>query len=101
MATRKPSQAQNNALPANPFANLPGAEIWQSMFEAQNERFEKMLSEMEKLEKERHTRALHALDDMTNLVKSSMAYQQQLTDEWRKMSVDTARKVMAMGTTEA
>lgn len=100
MATRKSSQAQNDA-PANPFTALPGAEIWKSMFEAQNERFEKMLGEMEKLEKERHQRALHALDDMTNLVKSSMAYQQQLTDEWRKMGVEATRKVMAMGTTEA
>ncbi|MFK7989378.1 MAG: hypothetical protein AB8I08_25405 [Sandaracinaceae bacterium] len=100
MATRKTSQAQQ-ATAANPFATVPGAELWKSMMEAQNARFEKLLTEMEKIETERHTRALHAFEDMSNLVKTSMAYQQQLSDEWRKMSLDTARKVMHMATPEA
>ena len=54
MATRKPSQAQQSPA-VNPFAAaVPGLDLWRSMFEAQNTRFEQMVSELERLEKERH-----------------------------------------------
>ena len=91
MATRKTSQAQQETQ-SNPFAALPGVEMWRSMMEAQAERFEKMVSEMERLEKERHERAVSAIDDVTKLMKSSMEYQRELTEQWRKAGLDAARK---------
>lgn len=101
MAPRKTSQTQHETTPSvlNPFAQLPGAEVWRSMMESQSVRFEKMLGDMERLEKERHQRALGALEDMTALLRSSLDYQQRLADEWRKLGVEAAKK--AMGTFEA
>lgn len=91
MATRKTSQSQQET-PTNPFAAFPGMEMWRSMMEAQSERFEKVLSEMERLEKERHERAVGAIDDVAKLMKSSIEYQRELTDQWRKAGLDAARK---------
>lgn len=99
MATRKTSQTQQSAAPENPFAALPGVEMWRAMMEAQTQRFEQMIGEMERLEKERHERALSAIDDMTKLVKSGIDYQAQLTEQWRQLSLDAARKgAQMMGT---
>ena len=100
MATRKTSQAQQSTeSPAtNPLGALPGAGAWSSMLEAQNARFEQMLSEMERLEKERHERMLSSLDDMTQLIKSGVEYQSQLTAQWRQMSLDAARKSVELMT---
>ncbi|MCA9608760.1 MAG: hypothetical protein KC619_24320 [Myxococcales bacterium] len=95
MATRKPSQTQQTAT-ANPFAAIPGMEIWRSMMESQNERFEQMIGELERLEKERHDRALSAIDDMTKLVKSSIDYQTQLSAQWRELGLEAAKKSIAM-----
>ena len=92
MATRKSSQAQQNETPALPFGAIPGFEMWRDMMTAQTARFESMLTEMERIEKERHERSVKALDDVTNLMKSSLSYQQQLTDEWRKLGLEAARK---------
>jgi len=100
MATRKTSQTQQKAeTPAtHPFGAMPGAAAWASMIEAQNERFEQMLSEMERMEKERHERMLSSLDDMTQLIKSGVEYQTQLTSQWRQMSLDAARKSVELMT---
>jgi len=100
MATRKTSQAQQKteATAANPFGAMPGASAWASMIEAQNERFEQMLTEMERLEKERHERMLSSLDDMTQLIKSGVDYQTQLTSQWRQLSLDAARKSVELMT---
>jgi hypothetical protein len=99
MATRKTSHAQQSTPGESPFATLPGADVWRSMMEAQTERFEQMLAEMERLEKERHERAVSAIDDVAKLVKSGIDYQQQLTEQWRKLGLDAARKsAQMMGT---
>ncbi len=96
MATRKPSQPQQTAPAANPFAALPGLEIWRSMMESQNERFEQMLGELERLEKERHDRAMSAIDDVTKLVKNTIDYQAQLSAQWRELGLEAAKKSLAM-----
>ena len=95
MATRKPSQTQH-AAPANPFTALPGLELWRSMMASQNERFEQMLTELERLERERHDRAMSAIDDVTKLVKSSIDYQTQLSAQWRELGLEAAKKSLAM-----
>ena len=96
MATRKTSQSQQNTADESPFGTMPGMEMWRSMMEAQTERFEKMVGEMERLEKERHERALSAFDDVTQLLKSGIEYQAQLTEQWRKLSLEAARKSAQM-----
>lgn len=99
MATRKPSQAQQSPA-VNPFAAaVPGLDLWRSMFEAQNTRFEQMVSELERLEKERHDRTMSAIDDVTKLVKSSVDYQTQLGAQWRELGLETAKKSFAMMST--
>lgn len=99
MANRKPSQEQQETAPTstpNPFAAMPGMELWTSMMDAQAARFESMLGQMEKVERERNERALSAVEDLASLVKTSLSYQQQLADEWRKLGLEAARKSAAM-----
>jgi len=98
MATRKTSQAQQEtaASPAHPFMSLPGMEMWRSMMESQNQRFEQMLAEMARLETERHERAVSSLDDVTKLIRSGLDYQAQLTAQWRELSLEATRKTVAM-----
>ena len=95
MPPRKPSQPQQST-PANPFLSMPGVEAWTSMMSAHNERFEQMLSEMGRLEAERHERAVRSLDDVTQLIKSGLEYQAQLTSQWREMGLEATRKGVAM-----
>lgn len=90
MTTEKTSQAQHS--PFSGFLAMPGLDAWRAMMEAQTARFEAMLSELERLERERHERTVSALDDATRLVKSTLEYQRELAAEWRKMGVEAAKK---------
>ncbi len=95
MTAKKPSHEQHDTTATNPFAAfaaVPGMDAWRSIFDAQTSRFEKALGEMERLERERHMRTVTAIDDMTQLFKSSLEYQRELATEWRKMGVDAAKK---------
>ncbi|MEC7524292.1 MAG: hypothetical protein VYE22_30700 [Myxococcota bacterium] len=97
MATKKTSQAQHNG-ESFPFPGLPGVEMFRGMMQAQTERFEKMFSDIERLEQERHERTLAALEDVTQLMKSTLHYQQQLGDQVRRASLEAARKSLEMAT---
>lgn len=95
MTTRKRSQAQQDsaasaAIPGLPV--FPGLDVWREVMEGHAARFDAMLTEMERLERERHERTLTALDDVTSLVKSTLGYQQKLADEWRRLGREAARK---------
>jgi hypothetical protein len=93
MTTEKTSQAQHPFFPSLPgFPAMPGLDAWRSVMEAQTERFEKMTAELERMERERHERALTALEDMAKLMKSTLEYQRELTTEWRKMGLEAAKK---------
>ncbi len=95
MANRKPSQAQQNP-PPSPFAALPGLDLWRSMMESQNERFEQLLGELDRMERERHERTMSAIDDVTKLMKSTVDYQAQLSAQWRDLGLEAARKSLSM-----
>lgn len=90
MTTEKTSQAQHSLFPSLP--GMPGMDAWRTMMEAQTDRFGKMLSELERLERERHDRSLTALEDMAKLMKSTLEYQRELGTEWRKLGLEAARK---------
>ena len=92
MAPRKTSQAQQNEAPTATFPSMPGMEIWRDMMTAQAARFESMVNELERLERERHERTLAAMDDAGALIKSSLDYQRQLGDEWRKLALEAMSK---------
>lgn len=91
MTTKKTSQEQHEGAP-RPFPTMPGLDLWRAMFEAQTARFDAMLVEMERLERERHERSVQAIDDVTRLVKSTLDYQRDLAGEWRKLGLDAAKK---------
>ncbi|GAB5541094.1 MAG: hypothetical protein RLO52_43460 [Sandaracinaceae bacterium] len=97
MATKKTSQAQHESN-GMPFPGLPGMEMFRGMMQAQSERFEKLFTDIERLEQERHERTLSALEDMTQLMKSTLHYQQQLGDQVRRASLEAARKSLEMTT---
>ncbi len=90
MTTEKTSQAQHPFFPG--FPAMPGLDAWRSMMEAQRQRFETMVAELDRMERERHERALTALEDMSKLMKSTLEYQRELTTEWRKMGIEAAKK---------
>jgi hypothetical protein len=75
----------------DPFALVPGYAAWKAMLDTQTERFEKAMTEMERLERERHERAVTAIDDFAQLVKSGLEYQQKLVTDWRKLGLDAAK----------
>lgn len=91
MATKRSSQTQQMTS-NDPFAQIPGVELWWSMMEAQRERLEQLATELSRMEKERHERALAAIDEAAALVKSGVEYNQQLTAQWRDLALETARR---------
>ncbi len=91
MATKRSSQSQQTVTP-NPFAQLPGFDVWRTMMDAQRERFEQLAGEVERMEKERHDRTLSAIDEMSRLVKTGLDYQLQLGAQWREAAMEAARK---------
>lgn len=96
MESNETSQAQQQNPFTSVFTQLPGLEMWKTMLQQQNERFEQAIGELERLEKERHERAMHAIDDVTRLVKSSIDYQSKLNAQWRELSVEATRKGLEM-----
>ena len=49
-------------------------------------------------DKERHERVLTTMEDATKLIRSGVEYQAQLAAQWRDLSLDAARKGVAMMT---
>lgn len=83
MATETTSHEQH------PF--FPGFDLWKSNMSAQSERFEKVMGEMERLERERHERTVAAIDHLSALMKSTLEYQNELAASWRKLGLEAAK----------
>jgi hypothetical protein len=72
---------------------FPGFDTWQSVMSAHTERFEKVVGEMERLERERQERALLAIDQLGALMKSTLEYQNELATAWRRIGLEATKKV--------
>lgn len=85
MSETKTSQAQNSA--SNPF---------ETMAVEQMARFASLSAQMAEYEQKGAERAAATVDEMARLTKESIAHTLKLTEEWRKLSMETMARSAEM-----
>jgi hypothetical protein len=79
------SQAQNEA-----------AETIQKMMDEQVERMESQQKDYTRMESQAYAQLSKNIDEAARLFKDGIAYNSQLSAEWRKLSLETMRRSAAM-----
>ena len=69
-----------------------GMAVWKKMVEEQLQRFAAVQDEMAKAEQRHAEQVRAAIDEHARMMKESLAYAAQLSSEWRKLSLDAARR---------
>ena len=65
---------------------------WKKMVDEQIARTELMYGEVARLQEQNLEQSRHAVDEMAKLTKDSLNYFAQLSAEWRKLTLDAAKK---------
>lgn len=65
---------------------------WKKMVDEQIARTELMYGEVARLQEQGLEQTRHAVDEMAKLTKDSLNYVAQLSAEWRKLTLDAAKK---------
>jgi hypothetical protein len=65
---------------------------WKKMVDEQIARTELMYGEVARLQEQGLEQTRHAVDEMAKLTKDSVNYFAQLSAEWRKLTIDAAKK---------
>jgi hypothetical protein len=65
---------------------------WKKMVDEQIARTELMYGEVARLQEQGLEQTRHAVDEMAKLTKDSLNYFAQLSAEWRKLTLDAAKK---------
>lgn len=73
-------------------------DAWKKMLDEQTTRMTGLYEEMAKTEAARMTQAAEAVDEMARLTKESFSYMAQLSGEWRKLTMEVAKKAVDMVT---
>ncbi len=99
MSDKKTSQSQQDAgnpapsFPADPAAALSaGMDQWARMSEQGVKRMRAAFDELAAFEAKGYERARSAADELTKLASDSVAYMNQIASEWRRLTLDAARK---------
>lgn len=98
MSNKDTSQAQQKrdggaALPFDPSAAFSsGLEAWAKMTQEGVTRMQSFFDELAKLETSHYERTRSAADEMTKLVGDTFAYANQLSSEWRKLTLEATRR---------
>jgi len=87
----KSSQAQQTPDPSTLF-NKP-FEAWQSMLDAHIERFDAAFGKVNKYEGRAVKQSAEAVDEMAKLSKDACFYMGELAAEWRKLALDSSRRM--------
>lgn len=69
---------------------------WKSMMEQQTERMGAFYQEVAKVERQSVEQAHKNLDEANRLFKASFDYATQLSEEWRKASLEATRRTMSL-----
>ncbi len=83
MSDTKTSQAQQTPETVFPFLG---------MFDEQLKRFDAFQKELAKLEQKNLEQARAMIDESAKLMKETLDYQAKLSQEWRKLVVDSTRR---------
>ncbi len=79
-----------------PFGQFVQPQQWMEMFSkasaAELARMEQMQKQFEDMQKQAITRTFEAIDESARLMKESLSYAMKLSDEWRKITVENAKK---------
>jgi hypothetical protein len=65
---------------------------WKKMMDEQLARMELAYGEVARLQEQSLEQTRHAVEEMAKLTKDSINYYGQLTAEWRKLSLEAAKK---------
>ncbi|MFT3765250.1 MAG: hypothetical protein QM820_07000 [Minicystis sp.] len=65
---------------------------WKKMVDEQVARTELLFGEAARLQEQSLEQSRHAIDEMAKLTKESLNYFAQLSAEWRKLTLDAAKK---------
>lgn len=72
---------------------------WKKSLEDQAARIESAQEEMASFERKQMEQMVHGVEEMSRLFKEGINYSSQLSEQWRKMSLEAMRRTTAMMTT--
>ena len=81
--------------------NAQATEVWNKMVAEQTGRIETMCEELDKLENQGIDQLRTAIDEATRMMKSSVEYQTQISNEWRKLALEATRRAAELLTPRA
>ncbi len=73
-------------------------DAWKKMIDDSIARFELGYGEVARLQEQAIEQQRHAIDEMAKLGKESLAYYSQLSAEWRKLSLEAAKRTAELVT---
>ncbi len=74
------------------------AENWKKMAGEPMKQFEEVIANINTMQEQSVERASDAIDGSAKLVKDSLRYSQELTQQWRKLSLDASKRAAEMMT---
>lgn len=104
MSNKENSQAQQKNQTANPFPFDPsaafatGLDTWARMTQEGLHRMQAFFDELAKLEGSQYERTRTAADEVAKLVGDTFSYANQMTNEWRKLTLEATRRSTEMFT---
>jgi outer membrane receptor for monomeric catechols len=103
MSTKETSQSQQktaqapNPTPFDPTAAMTsGLETWAKLTQEGVSRMQALFDELAKLEAKQYEATRTAADEMTKLVGDTFSYANQMTSEWRKLTLEATRRSSEM-----
>jgi len=75
-----------------------GMDAWRRLVDDQMERLGSMVGELDQLQQRNVTQAATAVDEYSKLVKESFAYAAHLSSEWRRLTLDSAKRTADLAT---
>lgn len=101
MSNKETSQAQQKPqatpFPVDPAAAVTaGLDTWASLTREGVSRMQAFFDEFAKLEASQYERTRSAADEMAKLVGDTFSYANQLSGEWRKLTLEATRRSTEM-----
>jgi len=73
-------------------------DAWKKMFDAHMSRLEQLDRQLGEMQSQGQTKVVETIDESAKLMKEGFEYTQQLSAEWRKLMMESAKQSMSLMT---